>query len=73
MYSFKQHSFQVMFVFQISISIFATLCYSFDIKQPKTEIYTNNHEDCREGEYQGIIRISKVKSIFYDYLIRETI
>ena len=36
------------------------MCHSSDIKQPNVEIYTNNHEDCREGEYQGIIRISKV-------------
>ena len=62
MFSLQQYSLQIILIFQISISIFAPKCNSYDIKQPNAEIYTNNHEDCREGEYQGIIRISKVNS-----------
>ena len=62
MFSLQQYSFHILLLFQISI--FAPICNSLDTKQTKAEIYTNNHEDCQEGEYQGIIRISKVSSIF---------
>ena len=71
MFSLQQYSFQILLFFQIST--FAPICNSLDIKQTKAEIYTNNHEDCQEGEYQGIIRISKVSSIFHNHLIVETI
>ena len=40
-----------------------TLCHALAARQPNMEIYTNNHKDCEEGEYNGVIRISKVMSI----------
>ena len=54
----------------IHILIIMQRCHSLSIKQPSLKIYTNNHENCQKGEYEGIIRIAKVSSIIlsrYDY------
>ena len=57
-------------IFILRILIIMQQCHSLSIKQPSLKIYTNNHEDCQKGEYEGIIRIAKVRYIIlnrYDY------
>ena len=58
-----QGVFKTIFIFCIFTSTMTTLCHAFAARQPNMEIYTNNHKECEEGEYKGVIRISKVISI----------